>query len=77
LASYFNSGSLGAVGGVTDADGTPAEAIGIAIINVAGITGALYYDADGSGTGSSAVQVALIGSSTHSSLAVTDIQIGN
>jgi hypothetical protein len=40
-------------------------------------TGALYYDADGSGSASSAVQVALIGTSTHPSLAVIDIQIGN
>ena len=38
-------------------------------------TGALYYDADGSGTLSSAVQVALIGTSTHPTLAYTDIAI--
>jgi hypothetical protein len=37
-------------------------------------TGKLYYDADGSG-GVSAVQVALIGTSTHPSLAYTDIAI--
>ena len=37
-------------------------------------TGALYYDADGSGKGV-AVQVALIGTSTHPSLAYTDIAI--
>jgi Ca2+-binding RTX toxin-like protein len=37
--------------------------------------GALYYDADGSGSASSAVQVALIGTSTHPALAYSDIQI--
>ena len=37
-------------------------------------SGALYYDADGSGKGA-AVQVALIGTSTHSALAYTDIAI--
>jgi Ca2+-binding RTX toxin-like protein len=36
-------------------------------------TGALYYDADGSGTASSAVQVALIGVDTHPSLLATDL----
>ncbi|WP_158271680.1 VCBS domain-containing protein [Limnohabitans sp. 2KL-1] len=35
-------------------------------------TGILYYDADGSGTGSSAVAIALIGTSTHATLAATD-----
>ncbi len=39
-------------------------------------TGALYYDADGSGTGSSAVQVALIGATNHPILSYSDIQIG-
>jgi Ca2+-binding RTX toxin-like protein len=37
-------------------------------------TGALYYDADGSGKGA-AVQVALIGTSSHPTLAYTDIQV--
>lgn len=37
-------------------------------------TGALYYDADGSGT-SSAVQIALIGTSTHPALAATDFVV--
>ena len=37
-------------------------------------TGALYYDADGSGKGA-AVQVALIGTSSHPALAYTDIAI--
>lgn len=37
-------------------------------------TGALYYDADGSGR-VSAVQIALIGTATHPNLAYTDIQI--
>jgi Ca2+-binding RTX toxin-like protein len=37
-------------------------------------SGALYYDADGSGKGA-AVQVALIGTSSHSALAYTDIAI--
>ena len=38
-------------------------------------SGALYYDADGSGSVSSPVQVALIGTSSHSALAYTDIAI--
>ena len=37
-------------------------------------TGALYYDADGNGV-AGAVQIALIGTATHPSLAYTDIQI--
>lgn len=37
-------------------------------------SGALYYDADGIG-GSAAVQIAVIGTSTHPSLAYSDIQI--
>jgi Ca2+-binding RTX toxin-like protein len=37
-------------------------------------TGALYYDADGSGAGA-AVQIALLGTSTHPSLLYTDLQI--
>jgi len=37
-------------------------------------SGALYYDADGSGNGA-AIQVALIGSTTHPALAVGDFQI--
>ena len=37
-------------------------------------TGALYYDADGSGAGA-AVQLALLGTSTHPSLLYTDLQI--
>jgi serralysin len=35
-------------------------------------TGILYYDADGSGSGA-AVQIALLGTSTHPALAFTDI----
>ena len=38
-------------------------------------SGALYYDADGSGSVSSPVQVALIGTSSHPALAYTDIAI--
>jgi Ca2+-binding RTX toxin-like protein len=38
-------------------------------------SGALYYDADGSGTASSPVQLALIGTSTHPALAYTDLLI--
>jgi Ca2+-binding RTX toxin-like protein len=38
------------------------------------ITGALYYDADGSGSGAK-VQIALLGVTTHPALAYTDIQI--
>jgi len=38
-------------------------------------TGALYYDADGIG-GVDAVQVALLGTTTHPELAYTDIMIG-
>ena len=37
-------------------------------------TGILYYDADGSGAGA-AVQIALLGTSTHPSLLYTDLQI--
>ena len=37
-------------------------------------TGVLYYDADGSGAGA-AVQLALLGTSTHPSLLYTDLQI--
>jgi Ca2+-binding RTX toxin-like protein len=37
-------------------------------------TGALYYDADGSGAGV-AVQVALIGAVTHPAVAYSDIQL--
>ena len=37
-------------------------------------TGVLYYDADGSGAGA-AVQIALLGTSTHPSLLYTDLQI--
>ena len=37
-------------------------------------SGALYYDADGNG-GSAAVQIALIGTTTHPTLTYTDIQI--
>ena len=38
-------------------------------------TGALYYDGDGAG-GVAAVQVALLGTVTHPTLAYTDITIG-
>jgi Ca2+-binding RTX toxin-like protein len=38
-------------------------------------TGALFYDDDGNAAGSAAVQVALLGSSTHPTLAYSDIQI--
>jgi Ca2+-binding RTX toxin-like protein len=38
-------------------------------------TGALFYDADGSGAGSTAVQVALLGATTHPALGYADIQI--
>ena len=38
-------------------------------------SGALYYDADGNGTAASAVQVVLIGISSHGAVAYTDIQI--
>ena len=37
-------------------------------------TGALYYDADGSGAGG-AVQIALIGTTTHANLLFSDFQI--
>ena len=37
-------------------------------------SGALYYDADGSGTGA-AVQIALIGTSAHANLLFSDFQI--
>ncbi len=36
-------------------------------------TGALLYDADGSGISSAAVQIALLGTSTHPTLAATDL----
>ena len=38
-------------------------------------TGALYYDADGNGTGSAAVQVALIGSDAHPVLNFADFHV--
>ena len=38
-------------------------------------TGALFYDADGNAAGSAAVQVALLGATTHPTLSFTDIQI--
>jgi len=38
-------------------------------------TGALFYDADGDAAGSSAVQVALLGATTHPTLSFADIQI--
>jgi len=38
-------------------------------------TGALFYDADGNANGSTAVQVALLGATTHPSLGFADIQI--
>jgi Ca2+-binding RTX toxin-like protein len=38
-------------------------------------SGALYYDADGSGKAAAAVQVALIGASSHPTLAYTDMAI--
>ncbi len=48
LGSYFNTGSLGTVDGVTDADGTPASSIGIAITGVSGVvTGLAEYSHDG------------------------------
>lgn len=39
-------------------------------------TGALYYDADGSGSASSAIQFAVLGTATHPALAAADILIG-
>lgn len=38
-------------------------------------TGALYYDADGSATGSSAIQFAIIGTSTHAALTSADFVV--
>ncbi len=38
-------------------------------------TGALFYDADGNAAGSTAVQVALLGATTHPTLSFADIQI--
>ncbi len=38
-------------------------------------TGALFYDADGNAAGSTAVQVALLGATTHPTLSFSDIQI--
>jgi len=38
-------------------------------------TGALFYDADGNAAGSAAVQVALLGATTHPTLSFADIQI--
>ena len=37
-------------------------------------TGALYYDADGSGSGA-AVQIALLGTSSHPTIAYTDFAV--
>ena len=38
-------------------------------------TGALYYDADGNGTASAAVQIALLGSTTHPTLLYSDLVV--
>ncbi len=38
-------------------------------------TGALYYDADGSGSASVAVQIALIGTTTHAALTYADFVV--
>lgn len=38
-------------------------------------TGALYYDADGSGSANSAVQFALIGTTTHTALTAADFVV--
>lgn len=38
-------------------------------------TGVLYYDADGSGTASAIVQVAVLGTTSHPSLAFSDVQV--
>jgi uncharacterized delta-60 repeat protein len=69
----------GAVGGLTteqfwSADGAVAghDADDRIIYNPT--TGALYYDADGNGVGT-AMQIALLGTSTHPALAYTDIAL--
>ena len=69
---------LGAVGGLTtqefwsNSTGAAHDLDDRIIYNTS--TGALYYDADGTGA-IAAVQVAIIGTSTHPALAYTDIHI--